>query len=47
MDWASLRGREFPESGHERRTRSRPGGKMSSAHVRGTIARTLDDEEQR
>ncbi|MGW0810229.1 hypothetical protein [Nonomuraea sp. NPDC002799] len=42
----SLVRRESPESGHERSTRDRPGGKMSSAQVGGTIARDLDDEEQ-
>ncbi|MGI5157899.1 hypothetical protein [Microbispora sp. CA-102843] len=39
----SLVGRESPETGHE--WSGRPGGKMSGAEVRGTISRSLDEEQ--
>ncbi|HEX4288139.1 MAG TPA: hypothetical protein VH021_04440 [Trebonia sp.] len=43
---SSLIGRGFPAGGHAVSTRGRPGGTMSSAQVRGTSARHLDDEEK-
>lgn len=42
----SLADQDFPGGGHERSIRSRPGGEMSNARVRGTVARHLDEEEQ-
>src|ERR1700733_15713372 len=42
MSW--LIGREFHERGHEVSAGRRPGGKMPSARVRGTIAPHPDDE---